>query len=80
FGKKWDEIVVPIKDELPEDIKAMVENIEQIHCEFHKVSMQVAPTQRKDGDYQNLETMKDLSAKLFQKLLSLKKILVKQET
>ncbi len=79
FGKKWDEIVVPIKDQLPEDIRSMVEEIEQIHCGFHKMSIQVDPTQRKDSDKQNLETMKDLSAKLFQKLLSLRQILVKQE-
>ncbi|SNZ16850.1 CZB domain-containing protein [Hydrogenobacter hydrogenophilus] len=79
FGRKWDECVAPIKDQLPEDIKAIVENIEEIHCEFHKISMQIDPTQKKDSDEQNLKAMKDLSAKLFQHLLSLRQILVKQE-
>lgn len=74
FGKRWDELVAPVKEELPEDIRAVVGEIESIHCEFHKISMEIDPCNGKETDEENLEKMKDLSTKLFQKLLSLKRI------
>ncbi|MCS7285277.1 MAG: CZB domain-containing protein [Hydrogenobacter thermophilus] len=78
FGKRWDELVAPVKEELPEDIRAVVEEIESIHCEFHEISMQIDPENRGETDAENLERMKDLSAKLFQKLLSLKRLIDKE--
>ncbi len=79
FGKRWDENVAPIKELLPEDIRSEVEEIEALHCEFHEVSMQIDPKERKETDKENLEKMRNISAKLFQKLLSLKHKLSKQE-
>ncbi|WP_299197384.1 CZB domain-containing protein [Thermocrinis sp.] len=78
FGVKWDSMVVPIKEELPEEVKALVEEIEKIHCEFHEVSMQIDPKNFQLSDEEKLNRMKKLSASLFQKLLALKR-LVKEE-
>jgi hypothetical protein len=78
FGVRWDSMVVPIKDELPEEVKALVEEIEKIHCEFHEVSMQIDPKNPQPSDEEKLDRMKKLSTLLFQKLLALKR-LVKEE-
>jgi len=78
FGVKWDSMVVPIKDELPEEVKALVEEIEKIHCEFHEISMQIYPKNPQPSDEEKLNRMKKLSTALFQKLLALKR-LVKEE-
>lgn len=79
FGKKFDELVVPVKDQLLEDIRQAVEEIEKLHCDFHEVSMLIDPQNRKPSDEENLRKMKDLSTQLFQRLLSLKRKLSKQE-
>jgi hypothetical protein len=78
FGVKWDSMVVPIKDELPEEFRTLVEEMEKIHCEFHEVSMQIDPKNFQPSDEEKLNRMKELSTLLFQKLLALKK-LVKEE-
>jgi hypothetical protein len=78
FGVKWDSMVVPIKSELPEEVRALVEEIEKIHCEFHQVSMQIDPKNLQPSDEEKLDRMKELSSLLFQKLLALKR-LVKEE-
>jgi hypothetical protein len=78
FGVKWDSMVVPIKDELPEEVRALVEEIEKVHCEFHEVSMQIDPKNPQSSDEEKLNRMKELSTALFQKLLALKR-LVKEE-
>ncbi len=78
FGIKWDSMVVPIKGELPEEVKALVEEIEKIHCEFHEVSMQIDPKNPQSSDEEKFDRMKKLSTSLFQKLLALKR-LVKEE-
>jgi hypothetical protein len=78
FGVKWDSMVVPIKDELPEEVRALVEEIEKVHCEFHEVSMQIDPKNPQPSDEEKLNRMKKLSTLLFQKLLALKR-LVKEE-
>lgn len=78
FGVRWDGMVVPIKGELPEEVKALVEEIEKIHCEFHEVSMQIDPKNPRSSDEEKLNRMKELSSLLFQKLLALKR-LVKEE-
>jgi hypothetical protein len=78
FGVKWDGMVVPVKSELPEEVRALVEEIEKIHCEFHEVSMQIDPKNHQPSDEEKLNRMKELSTLLFQKLLALKR-LVKEE-
>ena len=78
FGVEWDSMVVPVKGKLPEEVKALVEEIEKIHCEFHEVSMQIDPKNPQPSDEEKLNRMKELSASLFQKLLALKR-LVKEE-
>ncbi len=74
FGVKWDSMVVPIKDELPREVRALVEEIEKIHCEFHEVSMQIDPKNHQPSDEEKLNRMKELSTLLFQKLLALKRL------
>ena len=78
LGVEWNSIVVPVKGGLPEEVRALVEEIEKIHCEFHDVSMQIDPKNPQPSDEEKLNRMKELSASLFQKLLALKK-LVKEE-
>jgi hypothetical protein len=78
FGVKWDGIVVPVKGGLPEEVRALVEEIEKIHCEFHEVGMQIDPKNPQPSDEEKLSRMKELSTLLFQKLLALKR-LVKEE-
>jgi len=78
FGVKWDSMLVPVKSELPEEVRALVEEIEKIHCEFHQVSMQIDPKNPQPSDEEKLNRMKKLSSLLFQKLLALKR-LVKEE-
>ena len=75
FGIAWDKEIAPLKDALPEDLKAVVEQIEKICCQFHEVSMKIDPQNPKDTDEENIKTMKDLSIKLFQSLLHLKRLL-----
>jgi len=78
FGVKWDSMVVPVKDRLPEEVRALVDEIEKIHCEFHEVSMQIDPKNFQPSDKEKLNRMKELSTLLFQNLLALKR-LVKEE-
>jgi hypothetical protein len=78
FGVEWDSIVVPVKGGLPEEVRALVEEIEKIHCEFHEVGMQIDPKNPQPSDEEKLNRMKELSTALFQKLLALKR-LVKEE-
>jgi RNA polymerase subunit RPABC4/transcription elongation factor Spt4 len=73
FGVKWDGMVVPVKGELPEEARALVEEIEKVHCEFHEVSMQIDPKNPQSSDEEKLNRMKELSSLLFQKLLALKR-------
>ncbi len=74
FGLKWDNVVVPVKDELPEEVRALVEEIEKIHCEFHEVSMQIDPKNPQSSDEERINRMKELSTLLIQKLLALKRL------
>jgi len=78
FGVKWDGVVLPVKGGLPEEVRALAEEIEKIHCEFHEVSMQIDPKNFQPSDKEKLNRMKELSTLLFQKLLALKR-LVKEE-
>ena len=78
FGVEWDSMVVPVKDKLPEEVRALVDEIEKIHCEFHEVSMQIDPKNFQPSDEEKLNRMRELSSLLFQKLLALKR-LVKEE-
>jgi len=78
FSVKWRSTVVPIKDKLPEEVKALVEEIEKIHREFREVSTQIDPKNLQPSDEEKLNRMKELSTALLQKLLALKR-LVKEE-
>jgi len=70
FGRRWDSEIVPIKDDLPEEIKSLLNEIESIHCQFHEVAKEV-----KSENDERLKEVKDLSTQLFQKLLELKRLL-----
>jgi hypothetical protein len=74
FGLMWDSTVVPIKDELPEEARALVEEIEKIHCEFHEVSRQIDPKDPQPSDEERLNRMRELSTLPVQKLLALKRL------
>jgi len=78
FGVKWDSMVVPVKSELPEEVRALVEEIEKIHCEFHEVSMQIDPKNHQPSDEEKLNRMREMSNLLLRKLLALKRLLSKR--
>ena len=75
FGIAWDEEIKPIKDALPEDLKALVEDIEKTHCQFHEVSMKIDPKNPEETNQENLRIAKDLINQLYKKLLQLQKLL-----
>ncbi|SHK16549.1 CZB domain-containing protein [Thermocrinis minervae] len=77
FGKKWDTEIVPAKQNYNEEIKALLDEIEKVHCKFHELSMQVDPTNPKPEDERIIDEMKDLSAQLIQLLLKLKRLVKK---
>jgi len=70
FGMLWDSEIVPIKHELPEEVRKLLNEIESLHCQFHELAKEV-----KSEDDPKLEEVKDLSTQLFQKLLELKRLL-----
>ena len=78
FGVKWDGMVVPVKDRLPEEVRALAEEIEKIHCEFHEVSMQIDPKNFQPSDEEKLNRMREMSTLLLRKLLALKRLLSKR--
>jgi hypothetical protein len=78
FGVEWDSIVVPVKDGLPEEVRALVEEIEKIHCEFHGISMQIDPKNPQPLDEEKLNRMREISNLLLRKLLALKRLLSKK--
>jgi len=78
FGVEWDSMVVPVKSELPEEVRALVEEIEKIHCEFHGISMQIDPKNFQPLHEEKLNRMKEKSNLLLRKLLALKRLLSKR--
>jgi hypothetical protein len=78
FGVEWNSIVVPVKGGLPEELRALVEEIEKIHCEFHGISMQIDPKNFQPSDEEKLNRMREMSTLLFRKLLALKRLLSKR--
>jgi len=75
FGIAWDEEIKPIKDVLPEDLRAVVEEIEKTHCQFHEVSLKIDPKNPEEINQENLRIAKDLINQLYKKLLQLQKLL-----
>jgi hypothetical protein len=75
FGVKWNNHVAPLKDDLEDKLKALADEIEKIHCEFHEISMQIDPKNPKSSDKENLSRMQELSTLLLQKLLAFKRFL-----
>ena len=78
FGVEWDSMVVPVKDKLSEEVRALVDEIEKIHCEFHEVSMQIDPKNHQPSDEEKLNRMREMSNLLLRKLLALKRLLSKR--
>ena len=70
FGMLWDSEIVPVKHELPDEVRKLLNEIESIHCQFHEVAKEV-----KSEDDERLKEVKELSTQLFQKLLELRRLL-----
>ncbi|MBX0310355.1 MAG: CZB domain-containing protein [Sulfurihydrogenibium sp.] len=75
FGLEWDNHVTPLKNELDDELKSLVEEIEKIHCEFHEIGMQIDTKNPQPSDREKLGRMEELSTLLLQKLLAFKKLL-----
>jgi transcriptional regulator with XRE-family HTH domain len=78
FGVEWDSRVAPVKSELPEEVRTLVDEIEKIHCEFHGISMQIDPKNPQPSDEEKLNRMREMSDLLLRKPLALKRLLSKR--
>ncbi len=74
FGQMFNQ-VRPKLNNYNEDIKKILEEIDKLHCEFHEISMSLFSD--KENNQEKLRRVKDLSTKLFQKLLHLKQMFKK---
>jgi transcriptional regulator with XRE-family HTH domain len=78
FGVEWDSRVAPVKSELPEEVRTLVDEIEKIHCEFHGISTQIDPKNPQPSDEEKLNRMREMSDLLLRKPLALKRLLSKR--
>jgi hypothetical protein len=78
FGLEWYSQVAPLKNEFPDELRSLIEEIEKVHCEFHEVGMQIDTKNLQPSDKEKLDRMEKLFTLLLQKLLAFKK-LVKSE-
>ena len=69
FGKAIDIIKDECVEKLPESLKTLFNEIYDLHCEFHAVSKGILEDKE---NKKQLEMIKDISTKLFQKLLEFK--------
>ena len=74
FGLKWDNHITPLKNELDDELRSLVEEIEKIHCEFHELAMQINTKNPQPSDKEKLDRMEKLFTLLLQKLLALKSL------
>ena len=75
FGLEWDSHVAPLKNEFPDQLRSLIEEIEKIHCEFHEVGMQINIKDPQPSDKEKLDRMEKLSTLLLKKLLAFKRLL-----
>ncbi len=75
FGKAIDLIKDECMENLPENLKTLFKEIYDLHCEFHNISKNILESKEKQ-----LEKIKDISTKLFQKLLQFKNTAKKEPT
>jgi hypothetical protein len=75
FGVEWDNHIVPLKNELHDELRSLVEKIENIHCEFHEIGMQIDTKNPQPSDREDLDRMEKLSTLLLQDLLAFKRLL-----
>jgi hypothetical protein len=74
FGLEWNSHIAPLKNEFPDKLRSLVEEIEKIHCEFHEISMQIDTKNFQPSDKEKLDKMEKLFTLLLQKLLAFKKL------
>ncbi|WP_051654215.1 CZB domain-containing protein [Persephonella sp. KM09-Lau-8] len=77
FGKAIDLIKDECMENLPENLKTLFKEIYDLHCEFHNISKNILESKEKE---KQLEKIKDISTKLFQKLLQFKNTAKKEPT
>ncbi|RMH06096.1 MAG: hypothetical protein D6699_02635, partial [Aquificota bacterium] len=70
FGKKLYSEIIPCLDHLEPHIRDLILQIEEIHCQFHEKAKEVDPT---NPDYTALNQAKEISLRLYQKLMSLER-------
>jgi hypothetical protein len=75
FSLEWDSHVAPLKNELDDELRSLVEKIEKIHCEFHEIGTQIDTKNPQPSDRENLDRMEKLSTLLLQNLLAFKRLL-----
>ncbi len=61
-----------------EDIRQIILEIEEVHCKFHEIASKINTTYPKEEDLKVLEEVKEKSTLLFQKLLKLKRRVLKE--
>ncbi len=79
FGKKFYQEVYPSLGEYEEEIRSIILDIEKLHCEFHNIASEINTQNPSEEDLSKLNSVKELSTDLFQRLLSLKRFVLKGE-
>ncbi|MGB9873671.1 MAG: hypothetical protein ACPLRS_01725 [Hydrogenobacter sp.] len=72
FGKKLYMEILPTLQDASDEVKRIVMEIEELHCEFHEVSKTINPL---NPLQEQVNSMKTVSLRLYQKLLQLKSLL-----
>jgi len=73
FGKLLDKVIEK-KDIYPDNIKKILEELKEIHCNFHKEAFLIENEEDPEKKKEILKKIKDYSTKLFQYLLKLKQV------
>mgnify|MGYP001626255573 CR=1 FL=1 len=72
FGKKLYTEILPTIQDASDEVKRIIMEIEELHCEFHEISKTINPLNPLQEQVDSMETV---SLRFYQKLLQLKSLL-----
>lgn len=72
FGKKFYTEIIPLLESFPPEVKKLLIQIEELHCEFHQIGQKIDTLNPEPSVFREL---KDASLGLYQKLMELDRVL-----